>query len=351
MNEKRHRDGNEIAAVEVRMPAAGKSRARLKGGQAAVLRSKDPSRKVSQATRTAPKPEPHSAEGVPGSTAANFQPIANLEQRAAIGDGAAACSLCEHYRTGDLVPQDLSAAFNWYGRGAALGNREAQNNFGTMFLQGFGCEVDQVAAVHWYRQSAEQGCADAQWNLAKRYLRGEGIQQDYAEAYAWFAKAAVQGYTDASCDMGTMHRFGQGVTRNLLAAADFHLIAATAGDEVACHNLSAYRKDLQEMALSGSQMASLFLCRMYNQGFGAESSQSMTWTWISWAKEHCSVESDAEIAQEVSESYDFYRQVITKENRTQGDRTLAELRAAHDKRSNKPHSPKRRCAPQRRRKD
>jgi hypothetical protein len=46
----------------------------------------------------------------------------------------------------------------------------------------------------------------------------------------------------------------EGDSTELLAAADFHLIAAEAGDEVACSNPSEYRAELAEMAL-----ASLFL--------------------------------------------------------------------------------------------
>jgi len=76
-------------------------------------------------------------------------------------------------------------AFRWYSRGAALGDRDAQNNPGTMFLEGIGCQPDKAQATYWYRKSAEQGNADAQWNLGKRYLHGDGTDQDYAEAYQW----------------------------------------------------------------------------------------------------------------------------------------------------------------------
>jgi hypothetical protein len=41
-----------------------------------------------------------------------------------------------------------------------------------------------------------------------------------------------------------------------------------------------YRQELENVALSGSQLASLFLCKIYNWGFGADKSQSMTWAWI-----------------------------------------------------------------------
>ncbi|HWQ56354.1 MAG TPA: tetratricopeptide repeat protein [Bryobacteraceae bacterium] len=260
-------------------------------------------------------------------------PLSKLEQQAQAGDGAAACILGDHYRTGDVVSQDWGTAFRWYSRGAALGDRDAQNNLGTMFLGGIGCEPDKAQAVHWYRKSAEQGKADAQWNLGKRYLHGDGVDQDYAEAYQWFSKAAVQGYTGASCEIGTMHWLGHGVERNALAAADFHLIAAEAGDDVACRNLSEYKAELEDMALFGSQMASLFLSRMHNRGFGAQKSQPLTWGWISWAKKRCLDDTDIEIAEEVSAAYHFHHMCITSENRKHGEKLLADLRAVHKKRA------------------
>src|SRR5665213_558360 len=87
--------------------------------------------------------------------------IAELERQANHGDGAAACSLGDHYRTGDVVLQDCAMAFRWYSRGAELGDLEAQNNLATMLLNAVGCERAPEQAVHWYRKSAERGLAMA----------------------------------------------------------------------------------------------------------------------------------------------------------------------------------------------
>lgn len=251
--------------------------------------------------------------------------LQELEQQAE-RDGSLACELGDRYRQGKGVPQDEALAFQWYSRGAALGDRDAQNNLGTMFLHGIGCQADKEQAIYWYRQSAEQGNADAQWNLAKRYLHGDGINQNYAEAYRWFSEAVAQGYTEALCEMGTMHQCGHGVESNLLAAADFHLIAAEKGDFLACDHLREYYAELQNIALSGNQMASLFLCRMYNRGLGVEKSQALTWTWILWARKNCQPDDDAEIVAEVAEAYQFYQKYITPAHRKEGKRVLATLR-------------------------
>lgn len=257
--------------------------------------------------------------------------LKQIKEQAEAGDGASACELGDRYRNGTGVKQDWATALQWYRRGAEFGEPEAQNNLGSMLLNGIGCPNDIAQAVYWYRKSAKQGNPVSQWNLAKRYLHGDGIAQDYSEAYEWFSKALLQGNTDAACEMGTMHWLGHGVERNLLAAADFHLIAAEAGDSVACGNLSEYREELQGLALSGSQMASLFLCRMYNRGFGVEKSQALTWAWILWAHKNCLPDSDAEIAEEVIKAYDFYRQCITPAHRKDGKQSLGALRAAYSK--------------------
>ena len=98
---------------------------------------------------------------------------------------------------------------------------------------------------------------------------------------------------------------------------------------MACGNLSEARAELEDMALSGSQQASLFLCWMYNRGFGVEKSKPMTWAWIFWARKHCSPDTDAKIDDEVKDAYDFYRVCITSQSRKNGKRSLAALRAAH----------------------
>ena len=91
-----------------------------------------------------------------------------------------------------------------------------------------------------------------------------------------------------------MHRLGNGVQGSVLAAADFHLLAAEAGDQLACEHLSECRAKLEELALSGSQMASLFVCRIYSRGLGVEGSQPLTQAWISWAKKNCHLLADRE---------------------------------------------------------
>jgi hypothetical protein len=76
------------------------------------------------------------------------------------------------------------------------------------------------------------------------------------------------------------------------------------------------------MALDGSQLASLFLCRIYNRGFGVEKSQPMTWAWIWWARVHCSRDVYPDTVQKVGEAYSFYRTCIDSKDRKAGEQLL-----------------------------
>ena len=82
---------------------------------------------------------------------------------------------------------------------AALGDADAQQLLGDMYLQGQGgVPLDYAEAARWYRKAAEQGSIAAQNNLGVAYIGGFGVPQDNAEAYAWFSIAADQGLMGAA---------------------------------------------------------------------------------------------------------------------------------------------------------
>ena len=84
---------------------------------------------------------------------------------------------------------------------AGLGDADAQQLLGDMYLQGQGgVPLDYAEAARWYRnrKAAEQGSIAAQNNLGVAYIGGSGVPQDNAEAYAWFSIAADQGLLGAA---------------------------------------------------------------------------------------------------------------------------------------------------------
>jgi TPR repeat protein len=179
--------------------------------------------------------------------------------------------------------------------------------------------------VFWFRRSAEQGYAAGQCNLARQYLLGEGAAPDLVEAARWFAAAAAQGDLVSTYELGALFRFGRGIGRDLVIAARLHLIVAKRGLVPAQVSLGECREELQDIALSGSQSASLCLCEMHSQGLGVEKSAPLTWTWVKWAKEHCKPRADTGEADEVEEAYEFFGQWLNEEDRREGERILAAL--------------------------
>lgn len=99
----------------------------------------------------------------------------NAEAAGRLGD------LC---RLGDGVTQNWREAFRWYKLAATQGDKDAQNNVESCFLEGLGCRRNMAEAIRWYERSAGQGNADARYNLGKRHLHGDGVPIDYRAARA-----------------------------------------------------------------------------------------------------------------------------------------------------------------------
>ncbi len=80
---------------------------------------------------------------------------------------------------------------------AEVGDAQAQNNLGVMYVEGQGVPQDYTEALKWYRKAVAQGDAIAQTNLGAMYHHGYGLQKDNVQAYAWIGIAAANGYADA----------------------------------------------------------------------------------------------------------------------------------------------------------
>ena len=62
-----------------------------------------------------------------------------------------------------------------------------------LYESGEGLPADPRAAWNWFHQVAENGDADAQAKLGMSYYLGETVAKDLREAYRWFREAASQG--------------------------------------------------------------------------------------------------------------------------------------------------------------
>jgi TPR repeat protein len=258
-----------------------------------------------------------------------MNPIPKLLAAAKRGDMAAQFDLATRYREGNDVPESYPDALLWYRKAADAGHPDAMTDLGSMLLNGMGCKADAAEAFKWFEMAAKMGDAIGCYCVAMLYLHGDGVEIDLQQAFDWLSEAARQGRdTETFRELGTMFRFGQGTERNLIAAAEFHLIAAKDGDICAMGHICDYLDELQDIALTGNTIASRCLMEIHNLGLGAKKSMPLTWTWAKWLKENCPPSELADEAAENEEAYAFYKDCLSDDDRKQGERVLKALISA-----------------------
>ena len=233
--------------------------------------------------------------------------------------------LAERYRIGDeLTARDYREALKWYGLAAEQGNPDAQNDLGSMFLNGLGVPKDAVLAVKGYRLAAAQGLPVAQFNLGMRRLRGQGVDQDNDIAAVCLMCAARQGHVEAIAQLGTLHRFGRGVPQDLVTAAQLHVLAAEAGDSVALGNLCDYLKDLEKIALGGNTSASVSVATIFDRGLGVTQDAATALAWTRWARAHYKP-ADEHVCLELEKLEFEYAVMATADVELRAEALLAEM--------------------------
>lgn len=99
---------------------------------------------------------------------------------------------CE-IRGGEYVSYDRAnyqtALKVWMGQ-AELGNADAQNYVGEIYLKGLGTDPDYVKAREWFEKAAEQGSKRARINLGYLYEQGLGVPKDMGKALNLYREAS-----------------------------------------------------------------------------------------------------------------------------------------------------------------
>lgn len=108
----------------------------------------------------------------------------------------------EEYNIGvDLAQKgELDKAYIIFSELSKAGDRDAQNNLGSMYLNGTGVNKDFAKAAYWYLKSAKQGNVVAQFNISIQLFNGKGIQKNKVEGYAW-ALMSVWGGMDRAINV------------------------------------------------------------------------------------------------------------------------------------------------------
>jgi TPR repeat protein len=252
---------------------------------------------------------PGTGSGSPN--ASTFAQRQALIAAATAGDAIAQCRMGDLCRTGDeFTTQDYAAAMRWYRLAAVQNDAGAENDLGAMYHNGLGVPVDTPEAAKWYRLAADKGLSTAQYNLAVLLGWGIGVPMDEPEATDLLHKAAAQGHIEACSTLGTLYRFGDFVEKRIPIAAEFHVIAALAGDATAIGSLSDYVSEIEAEALGGSLLASLCLAKMHDRGLGVEQSKAKMFAWLMWGGYKGIRDDDPDVREELIAMREFYAAIL-----------------------------------------
>lgn len=154
--------------------------------------------------------------------------VAELLRAAALGDVDAQHELGVVYEEGRLVRRDPRRAERWHLAAAEQGNRDAQADLCSGFLEG-GLRESLTDAAEWCGKAAEQGDATAAFHLANMYANGEGVEQDRGAANRLYQTAAQGGVAEAQIIVGLDFADDGNVPVDLVQAYRWLTIASSRG--------------------------------------------------------------------------------------------------------------------------
>lgn len=157
-----------------------------------------------------------------------------------------------------FVKDDLKKAVYWYKKSADLGDPEAQNALGEIYLIGGECvEADEHQAFKLFKLASSKTLTGALKNLGDCYMFGKGVRKSYTLAITNYRNAAEDGDADAMFMVGLCYHEGYGVDENETTALHYFKQAAELGNAYAqyFYGLSLTRRGLKEkddeMSLQG----------------------------------------------------------------------------------------------------
>jgi len=180
---------------------------------------------------------------------------AALRAAAIKGDPTAEFEVAVRLAEGRGVPQDLSAAAQWFERAARQGLAPAQFRLGGLYEKGLGVKKDLDGARRHYLAAAQAGNAKAMHNLAVLYAEGIDGKPDYQTAAKWFRKAADHGMTDSQYNLGVLFARGIGLEVNLAESYKWFALAARDGDRGAAKKRDDVGGRLDQATLTAARAA------------------------------------------------------------------------------------------------
>ena len=123
---------------------------------------------------------------------------------------------------GNGVPRDPRKAFEYFRKGAQLGDPISQWRLGEAYATGSGTAKDAKLAAHWTSQAALGGVVGAKVDLAVFYIDGVGIDQSYELAAIWLKEAYQDPLHGEELEIGyrlaMLYLEGKGVPKDELEA-------------------------------------------------------------------------------------------------------------------------------------
>ena len=142
------------------------------------------------------------------------------------------------YVVGALIHLDVKKGIEYITKAAEKGYIAAIERLGTYYDQGLeGLAPNPVLSFEWYMKGAELGDASCEYGVGFDYLTGKGVEKDYEEAARWILKSAEKGYVEAEYTIGIMVLRGIYFESDIENSKDWFRKAAAQGHESALEEL------------------------------------------------------------------------------------------------------------------
>lgn len=233
-------------------------------------------------------------------------PARGCDYYAKVGDARADAlhNLATCYYYGNGRKQDLAKAREIYLKAAEKGWRMSFCAYGNMLVRGEGGPVEAAEGIRLCRMTAALGDADAQTDYGTYLLTGTGIERDPVAARFMLEQAGAQGQRNAAFLLGQIHTKGDGTPADDKLASEWFARAYEYG-----------RPD------AAFEAAKSFLRRGYTskENGGATLDPALLRQGLEWAEKAKSIETDDERAAGVLELEHLLSRLLIAADRAASD--------------------------------
>ncbi|MGB0684396.1 MAG: tetratricopeptide repeat protein [Magnetovibrionaceae bacterium] len=158
-----------------------------------------------------------------------------------------------------FIAQDINRAAEWFLRAAELGNAQAQNQIGNMYLSGQGVEQDTTRAAKWHEAAAKQGIIDSKVKFGRMLIDGNGIEQDAKKGIEIMAEGVSATMdTDLEREIAQAYLEGRGVEQDIPMAVEW----------------------LEKLGRKGDSWAQFQLAKLFYNGTGIKQNMVAAEYWL-----------------------------------------------------------------------